>query len=138
MAVSPGAGQINRPKALCRWALAVLDVIAGRPADAVTRLASIADMTTGNGQVVIQVMATPWLAEAAARSGEHTAATGNVRQGRRKRTVIIDDSTDGLPIGNKCIGCAREVDDEGFVELQSRVPINRHGNGLGRLAWVEG
>ncbi len=74
VAVAPGAGQINRPKALCRWALAVLDVIAGRPADAVTRLASIADMTTGNGQMVIQVMATPWLAEAAAKSGEHTAA----------------------------------------------------------------
>ncbi len=74
VSVAPGAGQINRPKALCRWALAVLDILAGRPGDAVTRLASIADMTTGSGQMVIQVMATPWLAEAAAKSGEYTAA----------------------------------------------------------------
>lgn len=74
LAVPPGAGQMNRPKALGQWALAVLDVIASRPALAVERLTRIADQSVGNGHLVVQVMATPWLVEAAARSGDVAAA----------------------------------------------------------------
>ncbi len=74
LSVPAGAGQISRPAALSRWARAVLDVVAGRPADAVTRLTSIADPLTGQGHVVVQMMATPWLVEAAVRSGDRDAA----------------------------------------------------------------
>ncbi|MEV4411464.1 AAA family ATPase [Catellatospora sp. NPDC049609] len=65
--VAPGTGQANRPKALSQWALAVLDLLAGRPADTVTRIAAIACPRTGRGHVVVQAMATPWLVEAAVR-----------------------------------------------------------------------
>lgn len=71
----PGTGHLNRPKALSLWALAVLDLIAGRPADTVTRIASIACQRTGRGHIVVQAMATPWLVEAAVRAGDHERAT---------------------------------------------------------------
>ena len=69
LAVPPGAGKLNRPKAFSLWALAVLDVLAGRPEDALERLLSIADPRTGQGHVVVQTMAIPWLVEAAAQAG---------------------------------------------------------------------
>lgn len=69
LAVPPGAGKLNRPKAFSLWALAVLDMLAGRPEDALERLLSIADPMTGQGHVVVQTMAIPWLVEAASQAG---------------------------------------------------------------------
>ncbi|MBB5868298.1 DNA-binding CsgD family transcriptional regulator [Allocatelliglobosispora scoriae] len=66
--VPPGA--LSRPRALGRWALAVLDILDGRPQEAVERLLSIADPATGAGHVIVQIMATPWLVEAACRAEE--------------------------------------------------------------------
>ncbi|NUR73387.1 MAG: AAA family ATPase [Hamadaea sp.] len=63
------AGRVSRPRVLRDWALGVLDLAAGRPAEALSRFAGIADPATGHGHVVVQVLATPWLVEAAARSG---------------------------------------------------------------------
>ncbi|MEV6967262.1 LuxR C-terminal-related transcriptional regulator [Hamadaea sp. NPDC051192] len=63
------AGRVSRPRVLRDWALAVLDLAAGRSAEALSRLAGIADPATGHGHVVVQVLATPWLVEAAARCG---------------------------------------------------------------------
>jgi DNA-binding CsgD family transcriptional regulator len=74
LATPPGAGQHCRPRALGNWAVAVHDITAGRPAEAATRLISIADQATGDGQVAIQLMATPWLVEAAARGTERAPA----------------------------------------------------------------
>lgn len=65
-------GRATRPRALSEWALAMLDVAAGRSADAVTRLDALADPATGRGHVVVQVMATPHLVEAAARSADRS------------------------------------------------------------------
>ncbi|GAA1419444.1 helix-turn-helix transcriptional regulator [Catellatospora coxensis] len=72
--VAPGTGQVNRPKALSQWALAVLDLIAGRPADTVARIAAIACPVTGRGHIVVQAMATPWLVEAAVRADDREQA----------------------------------------------------------------
>ncbi|WP_246157619.1 helix-turn-helix transcriptional regulator [Catellatospora sichuanensis] len=72
--VAPGTGQTNRPKALSQWALAVLDLIAGRPADTVARIAAIACPVTGRGHIVVQAMATPWLVEAAVRADDREQA----------------------------------------------------------------
>ena len=52
---------------------------------------------------------------------------------RRNRRIA-----ESLAIGNKCIGCAGEVHDEGFIELQSIVTVDYHGNGFGCLARIEG
>jgi DNA-binding NarL/FixJ family response regulator len=72
--VAPGTGQVNRPKALSQWALAVLDLMAGRPADTVARIAAIACPVTGRGHIVVQAMATPWLVEAAVRADDREQA----------------------------------------------------------------
>jgi DNA-binding CsgD family transcriptional regulator len=67
LVIPPSAGRMCQPRALSQWAAAVLDVLGSRPAETVTRLLSIADPTTGQGQGAIQFMATPWLVEAASR-----------------------------------------------------------------------
>ncbi len=64
----------SRPYALAQWALAVLDLVDGRYADAADRLTSLARPGTGRGQVLVQVMATPHLVEAAAHVGRHAQA----------------------------------------------------------------
>lgn len=64
----------SRPYAYAQWALGVLDLVDGRHADAATRLASLARTGTGRGQVLVQVMATPYLVEAAAHDGRRPAA----------------------------------------------------------------
>ncbi|MGI5520403.1 AAA family ATPase [Micromonospora sp. CA-259024] len=65
----------GRPHALAGWALAVLDLVDGRHAEAADRLASLARLGTGRGQVLVQVMATPYLVEAAAQLAHRPAAT---------------------------------------------------------------
>ena len=70
---SPTPG--SRPHALAAWALAVLDLVDGRHAEAADRLASLARLGTGRGQVLVQVMATPYLVEAAAHLAHRPAAT---------------------------------------------------------------
>ncbi|MFC8616744.1 LuxR C-terminal-related transcriptional regulator [Micromonospora purpureochromogenes] len=64
----------SRPRALAQWALAVLDLTAGRHAAAAARLTALARPGTGRGQVLVQVMATPYLVEAAAAGGDRAAA----------------------------------------------------------------
>jgi DNA-binding CsgD family transcriptional regulator/tetratricopeptide (TPR) repeat protein len=59
----------SRPRALVQWALAVLDLVAGRSADALRRLVTMADAT-----VLIQMTAAPYLVEAAAAAGDPAAA----------------------------------------------------------------
>lgn len=70
---SPTPG--SRPHAFAAWALAVLDLVDGRHAEAADRLASLARIGTGRGQVLVQVMATPYLVEAAAHLAHRPAAT---------------------------------------------------------------
>ncbi|MCZ7437041.1 LuxR family transcriptional regulator [Micromonospora sp. WMMC241] len=64
----------SRPDAYARWALGVLDLVDGRHADAAARLAALARVGTGRGQVLVQVMATPYLVEAAAHDGGRPTA----------------------------------------------------------------
>ncbi|MGA5299355.1 LuxR C-terminal-related transcriptional regulator [Nucisporomicrobium flavum] len=61
-----GPGQA---RALCEWALALLDLIEGRPAATVERLDRIMVARSGHGNAVLQVAATPHLVEAAWRGG---------------------------------------------------------------------
>ncbi|WP_307854670.1 LuxR C-terminal-related transcriptional regulator [Micromonospora sp. C31] len=72
MGEDPGAH--SRPRALAQWALAVLDLVDSRPTAAAARLAALACPGTGRGQVLVLVMATPYLAEAAAAVADRPAA----------------------------------------------------------------
>ncbi|WBB68029.1 LuxR family transcriptional regulator [Micromonospora sp. WMMD812] len=71
--VEPAPG--SRPHALAAWALAVLDLVDGRHEEAAARLASLARPGTGRGQILVQVMATPYLVEAAAHLAHRPAAS---------------------------------------------------------------
>jgi DNA-binding CsgD family transcriptional regulator len=62
-----GPGQA---RALCEWALAVLDLVEDRPRSSVLRLQTLVTGPSGHGNLVIQVAATPHLVEAAWRDGE--------------------------------------------------------------------
>ncbi|SCL71593.1 AAA ATPase domain-containing protein [Micromonospora citrea] len=72
--IGEGPAPHSRPRALAQWALAVLDLVDGRHAAAAARLTALARPGTGRGQVLIQVMATPYLVEAAAGSAHRPAA----------------------------------------------------------------
>ncbi|WP_307803829.1 helix-turn-helix transcriptional regulator [Micromonospora echinofusca] len=72
--IGEGPGPGSRPYALAQWALSVLDLTDGRPDDAAARLVALARPGTGRGQVLIQVMATPYLVEAAAHTAHRPAA----------------------------------------------------------------
>ena len=72
--VYTGSVGAERREALIDWALALLDLVAGRPAEALTRLQGPLISDTGHGQFVMGVAATPLLVEAAVRSGNRAAA----------------------------------------------------------------
>ncbi|MEV0003671.1 LuxR C-terminal-related transcriptional regulator [Micromonospora sp. NPDC050980] len=72
--IGDGAAPGSRPDAYARWALGVLDLIDARYADAVARLSALGSTGTGRGQVLVQVMATPYLVEAAAQDGGRPSA----------------------------------------------------------------
>jgi DNA-binding CsgD family transcriptional regulator len=57
-----------------RWALAVLDLGAGRPDAALPQLRGVAEATPGSGHVLIALYATPDLVEAAVRCGDTETA----------------------------------------------------------------
>nr|WP_240948175.1 LuxR family transcriptional regulator [Planosporangium mesophilum] len=64
----------SRPRATSEWALAALDLVEGRAADAVARLRSVMRGQPGHGHVIVKVAATPHLVEAAAHSGDREVA----------------------------------------------------------------
>ena len=92
------------------WAQAVLDLVEGRPADAVARLEALMSPETGQGQLVIAVAAAPHLVEAAVRAGDRPGArrvqalfdvwathTGNpawLALAARCRALVAEDESD--------------------------------------------
>ncbi|MER7889861.1 AAA family ATPase [Micromonospora sp. NPDC094482] len=72
--IGEAPGPHSRPRALAQWAVAVLDLTEGRHAAAAARLTGLARPGTGHGQVLVQVMATPHLVEAAAADPAHRPA----------------------------------------------------------------
>ncbi|MFI7540772.1 LuxR C-terminal-related transcriptional regulator [Actinoplanes sp. NPDC049599] len=51
-------------RALCQWALALLDLVEGRPRRTVERLGALVVTASGRGNLIVQVAATPHLVEA--------------------------------------------------------------------------
>ncbi|AGZ43749.1 helix-turn-helix transcriptional regulator [Actinoplanes friuliensis] len=65
-----GPGQA---RALCEWALALLDLVEGRPQATVDRLGTIFLAPSGHGNLVVQIASTPHLIEADWRCDPRTA-----------------------------------------------------------------
>ncbi|GII03898.1 helix-turn-helix transcriptional regulator [Planobispora takensis] len=86
--------------AISGWALAHLDVAAGRHASAAGRLRAVARADGTGGHLVIRVMATPHFVEAAARTGDvgHARAALAVLD----RWVASTGSPDRLALAARC------------------------------------
>ncbi|GGP84302.1 helix-turn-helix transcriptional regulator [Streptosporangium pseudovulgare] len=82
--------------ALGNWALAHLDLAAGRAGEAVARLGA----GRRNGHVVVRVMAAPIFIEAAARTGERQRARAALRS--LDRWAASTDSPDRLALALRC------------------------------------
>jgi DNA-binding CsgD family transcriptional regulator len=59
-----GAQDVGEARALCQWALALLDLVEGRPRRTVERLGALVLSASGRGNPIMQVAATPHLVEA--------------------------------------------------------------------------
>ncbi|MFG1612427.1 LuxR C-terminal-related transcriptional regulator [Nonomuraea wenchangensis] len=107
--------------AIGNWALAYLDLAAGRPADAAQRLRA----ERRNSHVVIRVMATPHLIEACARTGDRERASAALRV--LERWVGSTRSPDLRALVARCRALLAPAGegDELFLEA-----LELHGQGL--------
>ncbi|GAT67179.1 transcriptional regulator [Planomonospora sphaerica] len=110
--------------ALGNWALAHLDVAAGRHAGATARLRATAGSGGTGGHLVIRVMATPHFVEAAVRTGdvEHARAALEVLD----RWVGSTRSPDRLALAARCHAL---LAGRGEAEERFREALDLHGRG---------
>jgi DNA-binding CsgD family transcriptional regulator len=108
--------------AVGNWALAYLDLAAGRPADAANRLR--AERRNSN-HVVIRVMATPHFIEACARTGDHEAAGAALRV--LERWVGSTRSPDLRALVSRCRAL---LAGPGESEELFREALDLHGQGV--------
>jgi DNA-binding CsgD family transcriptional regulator len=109
----------GQSQALCAWALALLDLVEGHPADTVQRLAG------GDGNAVVRLAAVPHLMEAARRSGarlplEEAGAAFD-------RWAGHTGQPSWLALRARC-RALRAVDGE-VADDQFREALRRHGGG---------
>ncbi|GAA2589944.1 hypothetical protein GCM10010435_80770 [Winogradskya consettensis] len=127
---STGPGQA---RALCEWALGLLDLIEGRPAATVARLARILVTPSGRGNAVLQVAATPHLIEALAAAevslGEPTAAPGRRNPGAAEGHRLLD-ATEGRWHLDATEGLDAPVVSQAFDQFE------RWASATGRAPWL--
>ena len=81
VALTQAIGQRLGPHAaIASWALAMLDLGAGRPGEAFDRLEALAAAGPGEGNQIVMLMATADLVEAAVRTRQQTAATAGLNK----------------------------------------------------------
>ena len=126
-ASAEGPGQV---RALCEWALALLDLVAGRPVPVLARLLALTGQPSGHGNVVVQVAATPHLLEAAAGAGR-SASLGDVRADF-SRWALATDRPAWLALSERCAALA--TGDEAAADDHFRAALRRHRAGDGDFA----
>jgi DNA-binding CsgD family transcriptional regulator len=107
-----------RPEAVIEYALGVLDLVTGRPADALARLQSLHGKG-GRGQLAIGVAATPKVVEAAVRSG-NKAVAAKAFAGFEPWALSTDQP---LWLAKVARCRAALADDEGIAEHEYRQAI---------------
>ncbi|MFB4277646.1 AAA family ATPase [Nonomuraea sp. MTCD27] len=108
--------------AIGNWALAYLDLAAGRPADAANRLRA---ERRNHNHVVIRVMATPHLIEACARTGDQERARSALRV--LERWVGSTRSPDLRALVSRCRAL---LAGPGEAEELFREAMELHGQGV--------
>ncbi|MER5421387.1 LuxR C-terminal-related transcriptional regulator [Streptosporangium roseum] len=120
-----GAHGLGVAGALGNWALAHLDLAAGRHAGAAKRLRATARADGTNGHLVVRVMATPHLVEAAVRTGEHEQARAALRV--LDRWAGSTRSPDRLALAARCHALLAAP---GEAEERFRDALDLHHQGL--------
>lgn len=120
-----GAHGLGVTGALGNWALAHLDLAAGRHADAAKRLRAAARSDGTGGHLVVRIMSTPHFVEAAARTGEREAARGALRV--LDRWVGSTRSPDRLALATRCHALLAAPDD---AEEYFRAALDLHHRGF--------
>lgn len=91
---------LGLPAALAQWALAFLDLAAGRHPAAVARLRALAGFGPGHGHRAVRHLATPHYVEAAVRTGDVLAASAAHAAYERWATAFR--SPDDLALSARC------------------------------------
>jgi ATP/maltotriose-dependent transcriptional regulator MalT len=110
--------------AIAEWALALLDLVGGRPEDTVTRLTALAALSPGLGHPYYILNASPDLVEAAVRT-EH-------RDEAESAFVVIDEfaHTSGAQWAQALAARCRALlaDDEATAEKEFTTALELHGD----------
>ncbi|AWS42700.1 LuxR family transcriptional regulator [Streptosporangium sp. 'caverna'] len=120
-----GAHDLGIAGALSNWALAHLDLAAGRHADAAKRLRATARIDGTNGHLVVRVIATPHFVEAAVRTGGRKQAEAALRV--LDRWVGSTRSPDRLALAARCHALLAAPDD---AEDLFRSALDLHHQGF--------
>ncbi|MDP9844399.1 DNA-binding CsgD family transcriptional regulator [Streptosporangium lutulentum] len=120
-----GAHDLGIAGALSNWALAHLDLAAGRHADAAKRLRATARINGTNGHLVVRVIATPHFVEAAVRTGGRKQAEAALRV--LDRWVGSTRSPDRLALAARCHALLAAPDD---AEDLFRSALDLHHQGF--------
>ncbi|WP_406314221.1 LuxR C-terminal-related transcriptional regulator [Streptosporangium sp. NBC_01639] len=120
-----GAHGLGITGALGNWALAHLDLAAGRHASAAKRLRATARADGTNGHLVVRVMATPHFVEASVRTGEHEQARAALQV--LDRWVSSTRSPDRLALAARCHALLAAP---GEAEERFRDALDLHQRGL--------
>ncbi|MCG5213864.1 LuxR family transcriptional regulator [Streptosporangium soli] len=126
-----GAHGLGLTSALSNWALAFLDLSGGRTASAANRLRATAWSGSGNGHLVVQVMATPHFVEAAVRTGDRERARAAL--GVLDPWVISTGSPDRLALAARCHALLAPV-AEAAARFEEALELHRRGSSEFELA----
>ncbi|GLW07834.1 transcriptional regulator [Microtetraspora sp. NBRC 13810] len=120
-----GAHGLGIAGALGNWALACLELSRGNTADAANRLRNATWSASGNGHLVVQVMATPHFVEAAVRTGDRDRAEAELRV--LDRWVSSTRSPDRHALAARCralLAPAREAESH----FRDAIELHRKGS----------
>ncbi|MET7682338.1 AAA family ATPase [Streptomyces sp. NPDC005423] len=118
------ARELGRPSAFNCWVAAVVDLVEGRPADALDRFRH---MTAGAGQInlAIRGMAAPQFVEAAVRCSERDKAAGALRG--FENWAVASGSTTRRALAHRCHGLLAE--GHAAAEEHFREALRLHDRG---------
>jgi DNA-binding CsgD family transcriptional regulator len=132
-AVHDSGGGPEQARALCEWALGLLDLVHDRPKATVERLRGLFTASTGTGNVVLQVAALPHLIEAAWRCGDVLAGESPGGAAAEMVFAAFDSWAEGtrkptwLALRARCL--ALRSADENAAEQHFRAALDLHAAG---------
>jgi DNA-binding CsgD family transcriptional regulator len=122
------AGGSGQARALCEWALALLDLVEGEPRSCADRLRAIMLTPAGRGNRIVQVAATPHLIEAVWRCGLASRGPAGAAIGDPfDRWAAGTGQAAWLALRSRCRALLAEETED--AESHFREALRQHGRG---------